>query len=84
MSVALIRLHLFPASRFCFLHLSASSFCSVEMTGLTDACIKDLCAAVRASKTLKYLELRNNELTDTSVPALIRVMQERPDMVELW
>lgn len=54
------------------------------MTGLTDACIKDLCAAVRANGTLKFLELRNNLLTDTSVPALIQVMQERQDIVELW
>lgn len=81
-SFALTTLHLFLAS--IFLDLSASSFCSVEMTGLTDACMKDLCAAVRASRTFKYLELRNNSLTDTSVPALIQVMQERPDMVELW
>lgn len=90
MSSALIRLHLFFASIFwcvAYLDLSASFFsffCSIEMTGLTDACVKDLCAAVRASRTLKNLELRNNSLTDESVPALIQVMQERPNMVELW
>ncbi|KAI3357623.1 hypothetical protein L3Q82_016031, partial [Scortum barcoo] len=57
--------------------------CSLEMTGLTDACVEDLCAAVRASKTLKSLELRNNSLTDASVPALIQVMQDSDNMQEM-
>nr|XP_046252437.1 NACHT, LRR and PYD domains-containing protein 12 [Scatophagus argus] len=48
----------------------------LEMTGLTDACVEDLCAAIRASQRLKSLELRNNSLTDASVPALVQVMQE--------
>ena len=56
---------------------------SVEMTGLTDACVEDLCAAIRASKTLKSLELRNNTLTDASVPALVQVMQDSDNMLEL-
>lgn len=56
---------------------------SLEMTGLTDACVGDLCAAVRASKTLKSLELRNNSLTNASVPALIQVMQESSNMQEM-
>uniref|UniRef100_A0A4W6E8I0 Si:ch73-233m11.2 n=1 Tax=Lates calcarifer TaxID=8187 RepID=A0A4W6E8I0_LATCA len=55
----------------------------VEMTDLTDACVEDLCAAVRASKTLKILELRNNSLTDVSVPALIQVMQDSHNMQEM-
>ncbi|XP_042346938.1 NACHT, LRR and PYD domains-containing protein 12 [Plectropomus leopardus] len=55
----------------------------VEMSGLTDACVKDLCAAVRASKTLKSLELRNNSLTDVSVPALVQVMQDSHNMQEM-
>ncbi|GLD46249.1 NACHT, LRR and PYD domains-containing protein 3 isoform X1 [Lates japonicus] len=55
----------------------------VEMTHLTDACVEDLCAAVRASKTLKILELRNNSLTDVSVPALIQVMQDSHNMQEM-
>ncbi|XP_047187308.1 NACHT, LRR and PYD domains-containing protein 14 isoform X2 [Scophthalmus maximus] len=55
----------------------------VEMTNLTDACVEDLCAAVRASKTLKNLELRNNSLTDTSVPALIQVMEDSSNMLEM-
>lgn len=55
----------------------------LEMTGLTDACVKDLCSAVRASKTLKSLELRNNSLTDVSVPALIQVMQDSDNMQEM-
>ncbi|KAF0036152.1 hypothetical protein F2P81_011464 [Scophthalmus maximus] len=53
------------------------------MTNLTDACVEDLCAAVRASKTLKNLELRNNSLTDTSVPALIQVMEDSSNMLEM-
>uniref|UniRef100_A0A665TAY3 Si:ch73-233m11.2 n=1 Tax=Echeneis naucrates TaxID=173247 RepID=A0A665TAY3_ECHNA len=55
----------------------------VEMTNLTDACVVDLCAAIRASKTLKNLELSNNSLTDVSVPALIQVMEDSPNMQEL-
>ncbi|XP_053173005.1 NACHT, LRR and PYD domains-containing protein 14 [Scomber japonicus] len=55
----------------------------LEMTGLTDACVEDLCAAVRASKTLRSLELRNNSLTDASVPALIKVMQDSLNMQEM-
>lgn len=55
----------------------------VEMMGLTDACVVDLCAAVRASGSLKSLVLKNNELTDDSVPALVRLMQDRPNMQEL-
>ncbi|KAF1390346.1 hypothetical protein PFLUV_G00057100 [Perca fluviatilis] len=55
----------------------------VEMTGLTDACVMDLCAAVRASKTLKSLEMRNNSLTNASVPALIQVMQDSHNMQEI-
>lgn len=55
----------------------------VEMTGLTDTCVDDICAAIRASQTLKSLELRNNSLTDAAVPALVRVMQDNPNMLEL-
>lgn len=53
------------------------------MTGLTDACVNDLCAAIKASKTLKSLEIRNNSLTDVSVPALVQVMQQSQNMQEL-
>uniref|UniRef100_A0A3B5LRA5 NACHT domain-containing protein n=1 Tax=Xiphophorus couchianus TaxID=32473 RepID=A0A3B5LRA5_9TELE len=56
---------------------------SVEMTELTDACVEDLCAALRASHTLKLLELRNNSLTDAAVPAIVQVMKEKPNMKEL-
>lgn len=55
----------------------------VEMTGLTDACVEDLCAAIRASKTLKSVELRNNSLSDASVPALVQVMQDSHNMLEM-
>ncbi|XP_024148725.1 NACHT, LRR and PYD domains-containing protein 3 [Oryzias melastigma] len=55
----------------------------VEMTGLTDACVEDLCAALRASKTLKRLEMKNNSLTDVSVPAIIRAFQDSANMQEL-
>ncbi|XP_059188955.1 NACHT, LRR and PYD domains-containing protein 12 [Centropristis striata] len=55
----------------------------VEMTNLTDACVEDMCAAIRASKTLKSLELRNNSLTDASVPALVQVMQDSDNMLEM-
>ncbi|RVE70699.1 hypothetical protein OJAV_G00067020 [Oryzias javanicus] len=55
----------------------------VEMTGLTDACIKNLCAAVRASKTLKSLVMKNHSLTDVSVPTIIQVFQDSTNMQEL-
>ncbi|KAE8293599.1 NACHT, LRR and PYD domains-containing protein 3 [Larimichthys crocea] len=55
----------------------------VEMTRLTDASTEDLCAAIRASKTLKSLELRNNSLTNASVPALVQVMQDSENMLEM-
>ncbi|KAM3618364.1 uncharacterized protein V6R79_019652 [Siganus canaliculatus] len=55
----------------------------VEMTGLTDACLDDVCAAIRASKTLKSLEMRNNKLTDVSIPPLVQVTQESQSMLEM-
>lgn len=55
----------------------------VEMTNMTDASLEDMCAAIRASKTLKKIELPNNSLTNASVPALVRVMQESHNMEEL-
>uniref|UniRef100_A0A667YAC2 Si:ch73-233m11.2 n=1 Tax=Myripristis murdjan TaxID=586833 RepID=A0A667YAC2_9TELE len=48
----------------------------VEMLQLTDACVGDLCAAVSASKTLRSLDLRNNLLTNASVPALVQLMED--------
>ncbi|XP_039863910.1 NACHT, LRR and PYD domains-containing protein 12 [Simochromis diagramma] len=55
----------------------------VEMTQLTNACVEDLCTAIRASKTLKKLEMRNNSLTDASIPALVQVMQDSHGMQEM-
>lgn len=56
---------------------------SVEMIQLTDACVGDLSVAVRASGSLKSLVLKNNHLTDTSVPALVKVMQDSRTMQEM-
>ena len=58
-------------------------YCSVEITDLTDASVEALCAAIRASKTLKSLKLSNNLLTDASVPALVQVTKNSPNMKEL-
>ncbi|XP_034028560.1 NACHT, LRR and PYD domains-containing protein 12 [Thalassophryne amazonica] len=55
----------------------------VEMTGLTDACVEDVCAAIRASKYLKNVEMRNNSLTDASVQQLVHVMQDSSNMLEM-
>ncbi|XP_035612729.1 NACHT, LRR and PYD domains-containing protein 3 isoform X1 [Oncorhynchus keta] len=55
----------------------------VEMIQLTDACVGDLSVAVRASGSLKSLVLKNNHLTDTSVPALVQVMQDSRTMHEM-
>ncbi|KAJ8016112.1 hypothetical protein DPEC_G00003760 [Dallia pectoralis] len=48
----------------------------IEMIRLTDASIGDLSTALTASGSLKSLVLKNNLLTDTSVPTLVRVMQD--------
>lgn len=55
----------------------------VEMTNLTDACVEDMCAAIKSSKSLKKLEIHNNMLTNVSVPAIVRIMQESPKMEEI-
>ncbi|KAL1021560.1 hypothetical protein UPYG_G00014820 [Umbra pygmaea] len=52
----------------------------VEMIQLTDASVGGLCAALTASSSLRSLVLKNNMLTDTSVPALVRVMQDSCSM----
>uniref|UniRef100_H3DKL0 Si:ch73-233m11.2 n=1 Tax=Tetraodon nigroviridis TaxID=99883 RepID=H3DKL0_TETNG len=44
----------------------------VEMTDLTDACMEDLSAALRATKTLRNLGLSNNTLSDASAAALVQ------------
>ena len=56
---------------------------SVEMISLSDGCVPELCAAVRASASLKTLVLNNNQLTDGSIPALVRLAQHSRNMEEL-
>lgn len=58
-------------------------FFSVEMTGLTDACMEDLSAALRATKTLRSLGLSNNTLTDASAAALVHAAQQSQSMQEM-
>lgn len=53
------------------------------MTELTDACSGDLCAALKASRSLKRLDLSNNMLSDDSVPALVQVVQDSPCLQEV-
>ncbi|XP_056278491.1 NACHT, LRR and PYD domains-containing protein 12 isoform X2 [Pseudoliparis swirei] len=55
----------------------------VEMTGLTDAGVQDLCGALRTSSTLRSLELRNNAMTDAAVPALVRAARDSDSMLEM-
>ncbi|XP_036388540.1 NACHT, LRR and PYD domains-containing protein 12 [Megalops cyprinoides] len=55
----------------------------LDMLGLTDGCLEDLSAAVRACGSLKRLILKNNELTDAAVPALVAMAQESRAMQEL-
>ncbi|KAJ8371902.1 hypothetical protein AAFF_G00298940 [Aldrovandia affinis] len=55
----------------------------VEMVDLTDGCVVDVCAAVRASRTLKTLVLKNNGLTDAAVPDLVAMAQESRTLREL-
>lgn len=58
-------------------------YLDVEMTDMTDASLEDMCAAIKASKTLKRLQLHNNLLTNAAVPTLVKIMQESPHMEEM-
>lgn len=58
-------------------------FLSVEMTGLTDDCMEDMSAALRANKTLRDLGLSNNTLTDASATALVQAAQQSQSMQEM-
>lgn len=53
------------------------------MTQLSDACVAGLCTAVRARGSMKSLILKNNNLSDASVPALVSLMHDAPNMEEL-
>lgn len=53
------------------------------MTELTDTSSEDLCEALRASRSLKTLDLSNNCLTDSSVAALVQVVQDNPFLQEV-
>ncbi|KAK3565486.1 hypothetical protein QTP86_010865 [Hemibagrus guttatus] len=50
----------------------------LEMVQLTDACVDELCEAVMACGSLTNLILKNNNLTDNSVPLLVKLVQDRP------
>lgn len=51
---------------------------SLEMEDLTDACVDALCEAVMACGSLTSLILKNNNLTDVSVPRLVKLVRDRP------
>lgn len=53
------------------------------MTSLTDSCVEDLCAALRATKTLRNLGLSNNSLTDASAAALVQAAQQCQSLQEM-
>ncbi|KAI4872315.1 hypothetical protein NFI96_027741 [Prochilodus magdalenae] len=55
----------------------------LEMISLTDNCVDELCEAVAASTSLTTLILKNNGLTDASVPQLVKLAQDRPIIKEL-
>ncbi|XP_016375897.1 ribonuclease inhibitor [Sinocyclocheilus rhinocerous] len=55
----------------------------LEMLSLTDACVEELCESVAASSTLSTLILKNNIMTDSSVPRLVKLMLDRPLITEL-
>ncbi|MCJ8734672.1 hypothetical protein PDJAM_G00238080 [Pangasius djambal] len=50
----------------------------LEMVALTDASVDELCEAVMACGSLTSLILKNNNLTDISVPRLVKLVQDRP------
>ncbi|TTP91402.1 NACHT, LRR and PYD domains-containing protein 3 [Bagarius yarrelli] len=51
---------------------------NLEMVDLTDACLNELCDAVMACGSLTNLILKNNNLTDVSVPRLVELVRDRP------
>ncbi|KAK7136303.1 hypothetical protein R3I94_014825 [Phoxinus phoxinus] len=55
----------------------------LEIFTLTDACVEELCESVAASSTLSTLILKNNKMTDSAVPQLVKLMLARPQMTEL-
>ncbi|KAL0187239.1 hypothetical protein M9458_018909, partial [Cirrhinus mrigala] len=55
----------------------------LDMVSLTDACVEELCESVAASSTLSTLILKNNKMTDSSVPRLVKLMLDRPQMAKL-
>lgn len=55
----------------------------LEMLSLTDACVEELCESVAASSYLSTLILKNNKMTDSSVPRLVKLMLDHPQMTEL-
>ncbi|XP_062387449.1 NACHT, LRR and PYD domains-containing protein 12 isoform X2 [Sardina pilchardus] len=55
----------------------------LEMIGLTDDCAVDLCEAVRAHGSLKTLILKNNSLTDSSIPSLVQLAKSCRGLQEL-
>lgn len=55
----------------------------LEAFNLTDACVEELCESVAASTTLSTLILKNNKMTDSAVPHLVKLMLDRPLMTEL-
>ncbi|KAI5610478.1 NACHT, LRR and PYD domains-containing protein 3 [Silurus asotus] len=52
----------------------------VEMANLTDASVDELCEAVTVCGSLRSLILKNNQLTDISVPRLIKLVQDCPGL----
>ncbi|KAK1801041.1 hypothetical protein P4O66_022647 [Electrophorus voltai] len=55
----------------------------LEMMELTDTCVDELCEAITANNSLTTLILKNNSLTDASVPRMIKLIQDHPIMNEL-
>ncbi|KAG7267298.1 hypothetical protein CRUP_000296 [Coryphaenoides rupestris] len=54
-----------------------------DLRQLTDASSGDLCAALKATRSLRRLDLSNNSLSDASVPALVQVVQDSPCLQEV-
>ncbi|XP_048873155.1 NACHT, LRR and PYD domains-containing protein 3 isoform X2 [Brienomyrus brachyistius] len=48
----------------------------MEMINLTDGSLEDISAALKANTSLKTLVLKNNILTDASVPSLVQLINE--------
>nr|XP_015199829.1 PREDICTED: NACHT, LRR and PYD domains-containing protein 3-like isoform X1 [Lepisosteus oculatus] len=55
----------------------------MELTNLTDACVGELSTALSLNRSLTYIELKNNTMTDASVPTIIKMIRDSPTLQKI-